>query len=134
MSREETIAQLVESLKGRRGALLSALQRTMSGGRNRQVGESESVRAALGSKFHLAEADSQELARIDAALLRHRKKSFGVCKSCEKDIPVARLRAVPHAERCVACQEKVDDGETDDEPGSDFVSIDMSTLPDFFSV
>ncbi|OAH12690.1 TraR/DksA family transcriptional regulator [Streptomyces jeddahensis] len=38
-----------------------------------------------------------------AALDRLRNGSFGVCTSCGRPIAAARLRAVPHADRCTAC-------------------------------
>jgi RNA polymerase-binding transcription factor DksA len=33
-----------------------------------------------------------------------RQDVFGVCEGCHRAIPLARLRAVPTARRCAACQ------------------------------
>ena len=37
------------------------------------------------------------------------------CKMCGKPIPRERLQAIPHAQRCVLCQDKFEHGEADEE-------------------
>lgn len=54
----------------------------------------------------IADGERKTLAKIDDALKRIDEKSYGSCLSCEKPISKKRLKAVPHAERCKACQEK----------------------------
>lgn len=46
----------------------------------------------------------RELAEVDAALLRIREGSYGVCAECGDAIAPARLHAVPAAALCTACQ------------------------------
>ncbi len=41
---------------------------------------------------------------IDLALAKIAGGTYGVCESCGKDIPAARLQALPHAALCVACK------------------------------
>ncbi|WP_442511471.1 TraR/DksA family transcriptional regulator [Novipirellula sp. SH528] len=53
----------------------------------------------------LAEAESDELSAIDAALVRVTDGTYGRCNECEKNIPIDRLRKVPFADKCVQCQE-----------------------------
>ncbi len=53
-----------------------------------------------------AEAARSELQLIDAALLRVRDRTFGICESCGEPISEVRLRVRPFAERCVACSER----------------------------
>ena len=48
------------------------------------------------------------LVRVKRALARLDEDVYGVCSSCEEEIPPARLRAIPWAERCVQCQESAD--------------------------
>lgn len=48
---------------------------------------------------------SDELKQIDAALNRIAAGVFGVCESCEEQIPLNRLRARPDAIMCLGCQE-----------------------------
>jgi DnaK suppressor protein len=43
--------------------------------------------------------------RIDAALVRLDAGKYGSCFDCERDIAVRRLRALPFAVRCQACEE-----------------------------
>jgi DnaK suppressor protein len=44
------------------------------------------------------------LDEIDAAQARLAAGTFGVCEGCGKPIPLTRLRAMPTARRCVACE------------------------------
>ncbi len=61
----------------------------------------ESVSAVLsrhdGGERHL-------LDEIDAAQARLAAGTFGACERCAKPIPLARLRAMPTARLCVACE------------------------------
>lgn len=50
------------------------------------------------------ERDVLELRDIEAALERINDGTYGLCTRCGGDIAVARLRANPSAERCIACQ------------------------------
>lgn len=51
------------------------------------------------------ERDVDELRMIDSALQRIDAGTYGNCSNCGNEIPVARLKAEPTAERCVQCQE-----------------------------
>ena len=53
----------------------------------------------------LAQNEQGILYRIDAALKRIEDKTYGECISCQKPITKQRLKAVPYAELCIACQE-----------------------------
>ena len=44
------------------------------------------------------------LMRINKALERIQKKSYGVCLACTVKIPKKRLNTVPEAEFCIECQ------------------------------
>lgn len=46
-----------------------------------------------------------EIRDIDAALLRLRTGSYGVCTDCSEPVPPQRLFAFPTAKRCRSCQE-----------------------------
>lgn len=52
----------------------------------------------------IAEQGGRELQGIDAALLRIEEGTYGVCEDCGKRIDMHRLRALPHALRCLPCQ------------------------------
>jgi DnaK suppressor protein len=48
--------------------------------------------------------DVVELRQVEAALGRLDDGTYGYCMDCGQDIPLARLRATPAAERCILCQ------------------------------
>jgi DnaK suppressor protein len=53
----------------------------------------------------LEERDRNVLAEIDAAEERLATGTFGVCEACARPIPFPRLRALPIARLCIACEE-----------------------------
>lgn len=48
--------------------------------------------------------EKHELDEIDAAQARLAAGTYGVCEGCVKPIPLARLRALLIARRCLSCQ------------------------------
>jgi DnaK suppressor protein len=54
--------------------------------------------------FALVEMQAQTLDNITAALARLDAGDYGTCVECEQDIPERRLRALPFAAKCLACQ------------------------------
>ena len=44
-----------------------------------------------------------EIQAIETALRRFEADVYGICIDCDVDIPIARLRAVPAAVRCIVC-------------------------------
>lgn len=53
------------------------------------------------------EKSTQELlSKVEAALLKIRKKTYGICESCRKPISGARLKVIPYATLCVKCKAK----------------------------
>ena len=57
---------------------------------------------------HLAEHETNLLHEIDAALGRLESGAIGICESCGRDIPEARLRATPTVRTCIACEERIE--------------------------
>lgn len=51
----------------------------------------------------LDERGKAEIEGIDAALARISHGVYGRCITCEKPIPVERLRAMPTTSHCIAC-------------------------------
>jgi DnaK suppressor protein len=54
----------------------------------------------------LLQTDAKLLRAIEAAIERIDHGTYGVCPSCDGDINVARLNAVPWTCVCIACKEK----------------------------
>src|SRR6476661_1892318 len=57
--------------------------------------------------LHLNSLDYVQLRLIEEALDRINSGDYGVCLSCEEEIPEKRLRALPWARYCVTCQEEM---------------------------
>ena len=54
--------------------------------------------------LELLQHDEDTLKAIDEALERLAKKEFGLCTACGERIGLLRLRAMPHAAKCIDCQ------------------------------
>ncbi|MFA5795323.1 MAG: TraR/DksA family transcriptional regulator [Candidatus Brocadiia bacterium] len=54
----------------------------------------------------LMENEGEEIKQIEEALNRIEEKTYGMCESCNKPVPEARLRVVPFAKFCIKCQSK----------------------------
>jgi len=75
--------------------------------------EDMSLRDATGAQqIALLEARTQERIQLDEALRRLDEGKYGICEDCEEPISPARLRALPFARRCIACQEQFELFET----------------------
>ena len=68
-------------------------------------GESAEADAQEEMEFALIEMKAETLTKIMLALQRLEQGSYGSCLECGKDIPEARLRALPFAVRCRSCEE-----------------------------
>ena len=60
--------------------------------------------------FSLSNNERDLLQLVDEALVRIDDRRFGVCVVCEDEMDRKRLEAVPWAKRCIACQEKQEQG------------------------
>ena len=54
----------------------------------------------------LMENDRIELERIERAISRIEEGIYGQCDVCGKSIPMARLKAIPWATKCISCQSR----------------------------
>ena len=54
----------------------------------------------------LMENDRIELERIEKAIARIENGAYGKCETCQKPIPMPRLKALPWATRCINCQSR----------------------------
>jgi len=60
--------------------------------------------------LELASNERTVLHKIEQALKRVDDNTFGECVECKKLIPLVRLNAIPYAETCLKCQEKLETG------------------------
>ena len=54
--------------------------------------------------FSLASREGRYLHHLNEALGRIEKGLYGKCRTCDNDISVKRLEAVPHATQCIKCK------------------------------
>ena len=47
------------------------------------------------------------LNKLKAAYLRVDTEEYGVCKECEEDINIGRLKLIPESEHCIACMNEL---------------------------
>jgi len=129
MSRREELAKLKEILILRKDALRRALAGDLSSLKalaDQSIGDE--VDFALDSAYdemnsRLAEIESQELAKIDAALERMREGSYGVCEITGKPIPMARLQALPYATTTIEAQRELERARANNEEEPDLGRI-----------
>lgn len=57
---------------------------------------------------HLADHESRLLHEIDVAIGKLEAGGAGICESCGRDIPEARLLATPTVRLCIECQEQLE--------------------------
>ncbi len=57
----------------------------------------------------LKEHEITIIKKIEDSIANIEQGSYGICKSCGKDIPQERLEFIPYAEFCVSCQDKTND-------------------------
>lgn len=103
-------AQLAALLIERRRELQTDVQNRIRDGRADRAAEglddlehSEAdIQEAL--TFALLQMQAETLARIDAALVRLEAGQYGACFECRRPISKERLRALPFATRCHACE------------------------------
>jgi DnaK suppressor protein len=64
--------------------------------------------------FHQSNSERQLLQLVEGALDRIREGVFGQCTSCGAEINAKRLDAVPWTRYCIACQEKAEQGQMEE--------------------
>ncbi len=62
----------------------------------------------LVKQVALAQHMKKQLAEVEYALKKLEKGKYGLCDSCGKPIPLARLEAIPEANLCLACKSPQD--------------------------
>jgi DnaK suppressor protein len=70
--------------------------------------QEDAVEVSRNIEATLAEMRSQTLQRIDEALARLERGTYGTCTRCGDPIAEARLAAMPFAELCRGCQEEAE--------------------------
>ena len=67
---------------------------------------SDQASAEVDQNFsmRIKEREQKLLKKIDEALERMNKNTYGICERCEEEIPYQRLKARPVTTLCIACK------------------------------
>ena len=113
-------ADLKRMLTNRRGEVYSEIRsrlRGTAGDRSSDMREElERAEASAQGDIELAlvQMGLQTVARIDDALMQLDAGRYGSCFECAREISEPRLRALPVAVRCQACEERREQKAGDD--------------------
>jgi len=92
LAKQAELAQRLERIKDNLTAGRSADSQEQA-----QELENAEVVDALGNETRL------ELSKIAKALEQIKNETYGICVDCGEEIPMARLKAYPYADRCIRC-------------------------------
>jgi len=110
----ERYTELQRILEERRREILSEVKGKMRDVRSVGAGEGQGVLDAAEAseadiqddiEFALIQMKSETLHKIEEALARLDERTYGNCFECGDEISERRLRALPFAVRCKACEE-----------------------------
>jgi len=105
-----TVKEIERFLKDKHTKLKESLRRVLTGRYPDKAHQSAASAAkaieTLRDEIQVAVVDSRsrQLAQIETALERLSRRDYGICEDCAEFIGLARLRALPFAERCTPCQ------------------------------
>jgi DnaK suppressor protein len=106
----DAVTEFRERLRNARGELLRTVLLTgdqMRGAGDREPGtlSEDSARGVMTDLVaSLNGRERRELDEIQEAMARLETGSFGTCEICGASISLPRLRAIPWARHCLACQ------------------------------
>lgn len=109
MERYAEIEQLLLQKRDELSERLERIKENVTGGHSAdsqeqaQELENAEVVDALGNETRL------ELNKIAKALDQLKHGTYGICIDCDEEIPMARLRAYPFADRCIRCATKAEE-------------------------
>jgi DnaK suppressor protein len=109
-----TTRELEQFLKTKQSQLKEAVRSVVSERRSTEAGRNADVSTwaseTLNDEIQVALMDrqSRQVAQIDAALDRLARGEYGFCHDCTEFIGVPRLKALPFAHRCSACQARAE--------------------------
>jgi DnaK suppressor protein len=68
------------------------------------VSDQASAEVDQNFTMRIKEREQKLLKKIDEALDRMKKNTYGICERCEDEIPYQRLKARPVTTLCIACK------------------------------
>lgn len=126
MARKDSLLKLHERLSTKRDDLRRKLLGETKFHNSLPSGVGDTVDAAIAGEHRemnskLKAFESKELAQIEKSLQKMKDGRYGSCDVCDKNIPVARLRALPYSHLCINCQREMEEkGYTDEDEYADW--------------
>ncbi len=108
---DERFADLKKILEQRRREILDEVMKKVSEVRKTTVDEDDALSAFSNAdveddiEFALVQMKGETLRKINEALIRLEDRKFGYCFECGGEISERRLKSLPFAVRCRACEE-----------------------------
>ena len=81
--------------------------------------------SAREESYEIGSVESRAVAQIDYVLQRIDSGKYGVCEDCGKQIPPARMKAVPFAFLCVECKQRDERADEKSEEEATIESLDL---------
>ncbi|HEY6349755.1 MAG TPA: TraR/DksA C4-type zinc finger protein [Candidatus Angelobacter sp.] len=109
-----------KKLEERQQALRKTVSRTEEDGRIADQDSAQDIADRAASSytkeflFSQSNNERQLLQMVETALQRIREGVFGECVNCGNEINAKRLEAVPWTRFCIACQEKLEQGQLEE--------------------
>ena len=114
---KKKLDQFKKKLEERQQELRRIVSRTEQDGRAADSDSAQDIADKAANSynkeflFHQSNNERKLLQMVETALERVRQGSFGLCISCGGEINSKRLEAVPWTRHCIACQEKMEKGQ-----------------------
>jgi len=109
-----TVQEIERSLRDRHARLMESMRSAIAQQNGNGAGRSAELMARATETLHeeiqvaIVDLYSRQAAQIEAALERLGRREYGFCRDCAGFIGVARLRALPFAQRCRPCQARAE--------------------------
>lgn len=113
---KSTVARLTAKLEAERDRLqgtIASLEEEMQDARIAEAAadhsadpdnvDGGSIAVELEKEISLEQNATDLLDKVERALVRVKTREYGVCEICGKNIPLARLEALPYVTTCVSC-------------------------------
>lgn len=113
---KQFVQRMKKTLEQRAEELREKITRSQKDGRALEPGSQDAIDRSVTDStreflFNQSTQERRLLNLTEVALRRIAEGAFGECANCGEPINSKRLEAVPWAQYCIACQEKIERGE-----------------------
>jgi DnaK suppressor protein len=104
----EKYAGIRRDLERQRAAILAEAGEGLTNRKSQEtfadVSDQATAEADQNFSMRIKEREQKLLKKIDEALDRMEKQTYGICERCEEEIPYERLKARPVTTLCITCK------------------------------